>query len=204
MKIAGRNLSHHGTSAAFVKNKLLWKVEEMMKTKQTDELLAKDEQYVWHGMRPFSPNSTMVGAKAEGCWIEDIQGKRYLDGMSGLWCVNSGYGRKELAEAAYKQLQTLSYFPMSQSHEPAIKLAEKLNEWLEGSMLFSSLIVVRKRTKQLLKLQDNTIRKKVNHIVINLCHVTAGIMGIQWQRWQRRDKHSVDINMSHLLQDFYM
>ena len=56
----------------------------MMKTKQTDELLAKDEQYVWHGMRPFSPNSTMVGAKAEGCWVEDIQGKRYLDGMSGL------------------------------------------------------------------------------------------------------------------------
>ncbi|MCC2392050.1 hypothetical protein LKL82_27350, partial [Bacillus pacificus] len=47
-----------------MKNKLLWKVEEMMKTKQTDELLAKDEQYVWHGMRPFSPNSTMVGAKA--------------------------------------------------------------------------------------------------------------------------------------------
>ncbi|MFO6754789.1 hypothetical protein ACJTCD_04050 [Bacillus cereus] len=46
MKIAGRNLSHHGTSAAFVKNKLLWKVEVMMKTKQTDELLAKDEQYV--------------------------------------------------------------------------------------------------------------------------------------------------------------
>ncbi|EEL35375.1 Uncharacterized aminotransferase yhxA [Bacillus cereus Rock3-28] len=115
-----------------MKNKLLWKVEEMMKTKQTDELLAKDEQYVWHGMRPFSPSSTMVGAKAEGCWVEDIHGKRYLDGMSGLWCVNSGYGRKELAEAAYEQLQTLSYFPMSQSHEPAIKLAEKLNEWLGG------------------------------------------------------------------------
>ena len=69
--------------------------------------------------------------------------------MSGLWCVNSGYGRKELAEAAYKQLQTLSYFPMSQSHEPAIKLAEKLNEWLGGVCYF--LIVVRKRTKQLLK-----------------------------------------------------
>ena len=71
--------------------------------------------------------------------------------MSGLWCVNSGYGRTELAEAAYKQLQTLSYFPMSQSHEPAIKLAEKLNEWLGESMLFSSQIVVQKRTKQLLK-----------------------------------------------------
>ena len=40
---------------------------------------------------------------------------------------------------------------MSQSHEPAIKLAEKLNEWLGESMLFSSQIVVQKRTKQLLK-----------------------------------------------------
>ncbi len=81
----------------------------MMKTKQTDELLAKDEQYVWHGMRPFSPNSTMVGAKAEGCWVEDIQGKRYLDGMSGLWCVNSGYGRKSLQKrhiSNYKHYHT--------------------------------------------------------------------------------------------------
>ena len=47
----------------------------MMKTKQTYESLAKDEQYVWHGMRPFSPSSTMVRAKAEGCWVEDIKEK---------------------------------------------------------------------------------------------------------------------------------
>ncbi|MGG0188226.1 aspartate aminotransferase family protein [Bacillus rhizoplanae] len=104
----------------------------MVKTKQSGELLAKDEKYVWHGMRPYSPSSTMIGTKAEGCWVEDSEGKRYLDGMSGLWCVNSGYGRKELADAAYEQLQKLSYFPMSQSHEPAIQLAEKLNEWLGG------------------------------------------------------------------------
>ncbi|PHA01954.1 aspartate aminotransferase family protein [Bacillus pseudomycoides] len=104
----------------------------MVKTKQSGELLAKDEKYVWHGMRPYSPNSTMIGMKAEGCWVEDSEGNRYLDGMSGLWCVNSGYGRKELADAAHEQLQKLSYFPMSQSHEPAIQLAEKLNEWLGG------------------------------------------------------------------------
>ena len=42
----------------------------MMKTKQTDELLAKDEQYVWHGMRPFSPNSTMVGQKLKGAGLK--------------------------------------------------------------------------------------------------------------------------------------
>ena len=190
--------------AQLLKNKLLWKVEEMMKTKQTDELLAKDEQYVWHGMRPFSPNSTMVGAKAEGCWVEDIQGKRYLDGMSGLWCVNSGYGRKELAEAAYKQLQTLSYFPMSQSHEPAIKLAEKLNEWLGGEYVIFFSNSGSEANETAFKIARQYYAQKVNHIVINLCHVTAAIMGIQWQRWQRQDKHSVDINMSHLLQDFYM
>ena len=48
----------------------------MMKTKQTDELLAKDEQYVWHGMRPFSPNSTMVvGQKQKGAGLKIYKGK---------------------------------------------------------------------------------------------------------------------------------
>ena len=91
---------------------------------------------------------------------------------------------------------------MSQSHEPAIKLAEKLNEWLGESMLFSSQIVVQKRTKQLLKIARQYYAQKVNHIVINLCHVTVGITGIQWRQWQRRDKRSVDISMSRLLQVF--
>ena len=52
--------------------------------------------------------------------------------MSGLWCVNIGYGRKELADAAYSQLKELPYYPLTQSHQPAIELAEKLNEWLGG------------------------------------------------------------------------
>src|SRR5699024_11330094 len=62
--------------------------------------------------------------------ITDMNGKKYLDGMSGLWCVNVGYGREELAEAAYDQMKALPYFPMTQSHIPAIELGEKLNEWL--------------------------------------------------------------------------
>ncbi|MGO0732808.1 aminotransferase class III-fold pyridoxal phosphate-dependent enzyme [Bacillus shihchuchen] len=175
-----------------------------MKTKQTDELLAKDEQYVWHGMRPFSPNSTMVGAKAEGCWVEDIQGKRYLDGMSGLWCVNSGYGRKELAEAAYKQLQTLSYFPMSQSHEPAIQLAEKLNEWLGGEYVIFFSNSGSEANETAFKIARQYYAQKGEPHRYKFMSRYRGIMEIQWQRWQRRGKHSVDINMSHLLQAFYM
>lgn len=94
------------------------------------DLLASDERYVWHSMKPYSPQGTMVVKEAKGAWVTDVDGKRYLDGMSGLWCVNVGYGRTELAEAAYEQLKELAYFPLTQSHVSAIKLAEKLNEWL--------------------------------------------------------------------------
>lgn len=111
----------------------------MENVKLNDELLTKDKDYVWHGMRPYSPNSTMIAEKAEGSWITDHNGKKFLDGMSGLWCVNVGYGRKELAEAAYEQLKEMAYFPLTQSHKPAIKLAEKLNEMLgEEYVIFFS------------------------------------------------------------------
>lgn len=93
----------------------------------------KDQKYLWHSMLPYSENNPpMVVTEAQGSWITDMSGNKYLDGMSGLWCVNVGYGRKELAEAAYEQLLKLPYFPLTQSHMPAILLAEKLNEWLEG------------------------------------------------------------------------
>lgn len=94
------------------------------------DLLKKDDAYIWHSMKPYNPNATMVIDHAEGVWITDIHGNKYLDAMSGLWCVNVGYGRKELAEAAYEQMKQLAYVPLTQSHAPAIQLGEKLNEWL--------------------------------------------------------------------------
>jgi taurine-pyruvate aminotransferase len=95
-----------------------------------EELLAEDDKYLWHSMKPYNPNATIVATKAEGSWVTDADGKRYLDAMAGLWCVNVGYGRTELADAAYEQLKEMAYFPLTQSHIPAIKLAEKLNEML--------------------------------------------------------------------------
>ncbi|MDQ1145817.1 taurine-pyruvate aminotransferase [Bacillus sp. SORGH_AS 510] len=103
----------------------------MVQTSRTNEnLLEQDDKYVWHSMKPYNPKATIVATKAEGSWVTDADGKRYLDAMAGLWCVNVGYGRTELAEAAYEQLKEMAYFPLSQSHVPAIKLAEKLNELL--------------------------------------------------------------------------
>ncbi|MFD1736502.1 aspartate aminotransferase family protein [Bacillus salitolerans] len=102
----------------------------MVQTNHQDAILSKDEKYVWHSMKPYSPCSTLVVTKAEGSWVTDSNGNRYLDAMAGLWCVNVGYGRKELAEAAYEQLKEMAYFPLTQSHVKAIELAEKLNTLL--------------------------------------------------------------------------
>ncbi|QWC24591.1 aspartate aminotransferase family protein [Bacillus haikouensis] len=98
----------------------------MVKTGQ-DTWLKQDEQFVWHSMKPYNPAGTMVVTESNGSWVTDHEGKKYLDGMAGLWCVNVGYGRQELAEAAYEQLKKMAYFPLTQSHQPAIQLAEKLN-----------------------------------------------------------------------------
>ncbi|MCR8644428.1 aspartate aminotransferase family protein [Paenibacillus sp. N1-5-1-14] len=96
------------------------------------DVIAKDRKYLWHAMSPYNEQvPPMVVTEGKGSWITDLNGNRYLDAMSGLWCVNVGYGREEMAKAAYDQLVTMPYYPLSQSHLPAIKLAEKLNEWLE-------------------------------------------------------------------------
>ncbi|MDD9270398.1 aspartate aminotransferase family protein [Paenibacillus sp. GCM10023248] len=96
-----------------------------------DELLDKDRKYVWHHMSAHNDNP-MIVASGEGSWITDVEGNRYLDGMSGLWCVNVGHGRKEIADAAAEQMMKLAYSTMVQSHIPAIELAAKINEWLDG------------------------------------------------------------------------
>ena len=102
-------------------------------------LAERDERYVWHAMSRYTPTEgggttpapRMIVAEADGAYVTDSEGNRYLDGMSGLWCVNVGYGREELARAAYDQLVKLPYYPLTMGHEPAVVLGEKLNEWLD-------------------------------------------------------------------------
>ncbi len=67
--------------------------------------------------------------RAEGCTIEDAEGTRLLDGMAGLWCVNVGYGRKELAEVAYEQMLQLPFYNtfFKTANEPAIRLAAEVS-----------------------------------------------------------------------------
>src|SRR5690625_1137531 len=113
---------------------------ESMELKESVTLEERNRQHVWPHISPYRKNSPpMIVEKGEGAWITDSNGNRYLDGMSGLWCVNVGYGREELAKVAYDQLLQMAYTPMTQSHVPAIQLAEKLNEMLDDDyMIFYS------------------------------------------------------------------
>src|SRR5215469_4624408 len=74
----------------------------------------------------------IVVTGAQGSTIVDADGTEYLDGMAGLWCVNIGYGRSELAEVAANQMRQLSYFPHTAMNVPAAALAEKINGLMGG------------------------------------------------------------------------
>jgi putrescine aminotransferase len=87
-----------------------------------------------HYLHPFTDHKslaargTRVITRAEGVYLHDSEGHRILDGMSGLWCVALGYGRHELAEAAYRQMQELPYYNsfFQCANPPAIELADRL------------------------------------------------------------------------------
>ena len=70
----------------------------------------------------------------EGCRVTDIEGRSYLDAMSGLWLKNIGYGRREIADAVYQQMQELTYTPMGTTSMPTIRLAEKLSHITPGDL----------------------------------------------------------------------
>ena len=66
--------------------------------------------------------------RADGCHFWDVDGKKYLDGMAGLWCVGVGYGRTELADVAHEQMLELPYYNsfFKTATAPAVRLAAKI------------------------------------------------------------------------------
>lgn len=74
----------------------------------------------------------LVLDRGQGVYVWDTSGRRYIEGLAGLWCTGLGYGHPELVEAARKQMEQLSFTHLfgGRSHEPAIALAERLKELL--------------------------------------------------------------------------
>ena len=89
-----------------------------------------------HHLHPFSDAVSLakrgarVITKAEGVYLWDAEGNKFLDGMAGLWCVNVGYGRKEILDAVAAQMQQLPYYNtfFQTTHPPVVELSAKIAE----------------------------------------------------------------------------
>ncbi|MBW8314356.1 MAG: aspartate aminotransferase family protein [Hydrogenophaga sp.] len=87
-----------------------------------------------HFIHPFTDHAGLASrgarviTRADNIYVWDSEGAKILDAMSGLWCVNAGYGRKELADAAYQQMMTLPFYNsfFNTTNVPAVQLATKL------------------------------------------------------------------------------
>jgi adenosylmethionine-8-amino-7-oxononanoate aminotransferase len=102
------------------------------------EMFAAARDHLWmHFTRlsAYAEADVPVIVRGSGPYVYDSNGKRYLDGLSGLFVVQVGHGRTELAEAAAKQAAELAYFPLwSYAHPKAIELADRLADLAPGDL----------------------------------------------------------------------
>src|SRR4051812_14389630 len=91
-----------------------YKKSEVRSTFSNAELREMDRK---HHLHPFTNNQDMYEKgthlihSSKGVYVTDETGRSLLDGLAGLWCVNVGYGRKEIIDAVTRQMQTVAYYP---------------------------------------------------------------------------------------------
>ncbi len=95
------------------------------------DAVAADHAHLLHPLHhPAMHRDPKIWVEGQGATVTDSDGRKYLDGLAGLWNVNVGYGRRELAEAAMAQMSKLAYSSTyaGSTNYPAIELAERLSE----------------------------------------------------------------------------
>ena len=99
-------------------------------TQAIQELDSKHYIHAFTDTKALAQKGARVIVKGEGIYIWDSEGKKLLDGMSGLWCMNAGYGRTSIADAVHAQMQQLPYYNsfFNTTNVPAVQLAAKLVE----------------------------------------------------------------------------
>src|SRR5512139_1449033 len=99
-----------------------------MNQQDTAKWIEKDFKQLHPTYHPKSHANPMVIERGEGVWLYTTDGQKILDGMAGLWNVNAGYGREEIAKAAYDQMKNLAFTSgfSGMTNLPSIELAEKL------------------------------------------------------------------------------
>ena len=151
---------------------------------------ANPTDHLWMHFTRMSSYDTApvpVIAKGEGAYIWDTQGRKYLDALSGLFVVQAGHGRTELAEAMAKQASDLAFFPIwSYAHPQAVALAERLAAEAPGDLnkvFFSSgggesVETAWKVAKQYFKLTGRPTKHKVISRTIAYHGTTQGALSI--------------------------
>jgi adenosylmethionine-8-amino-7-oxononanoate aminotransferase len=142
-------------------------------TLSDDDLQQKAKDHLWmHFARQsvLEEHGAPIIVRGEGHHIWDSRGARYIDGLSGLFVVNAGHGRRRLAEVAAKQAEQLAFFPIwSYAHPAAIELADRLADYAPGDLnrvFFSTgggeaVETAFKLAKQFWKLQGRPLKHKV-------------------------------------------
>ncbi len=105
----------------------------------TQDIWQKDKDHFihpWTDFSTFKEEGSLVVAESEGAYIYDSDGNRFLDGIAGLWCVNVGYGRDEIADAMADQARRMNYYSAFGHHTsvPAAELAAKLADLAPGNL----------------------------------------------------------------------
>lgn len=103
----------------------------MKSSKANFQLADIDRQSLFHPATSIADHlehGPLIASSAKGIWVKDHTGRDLMDFGAGLWCVNVGYGRTELADAAAEAIRGLCYFPLffSCSNEPVIRLADRI------------------------------------------------------------------------------
>jgi adenosylmethionine-8-amino-7-oxononanoate aminotransferase len=117
---------------------LLGVLETGMMTRMTIDLQRAAKDHLWmHFTRhsTYADHDVPVIVRGEGAYIYDDQGRRYLDGLAGLFVNQLGHGREDLAEAAARQAKELAFMPLwSYAHPPAIELADRVASYAPGDL----------------------------------------------------------------------
>ena len=104
----------------------------------TTDLQELAKRHLWMHFTPmgaYADGDVPILTRGEGCYVFDEHGKRYIDGLAALFCVNVGHGRTELGEAAARQVEELAFYTnWTYAHPRAIELAERVAKLAPGDL----------------------------------------------------------------------
>ncbi|MBI2170865.1 MAG: aspartate aminotransferase family protein [Chloroflexi bacterium] len=120
-------------------DKSAWWLKETYTQEEMDQLVQYGLEHFWmqnHQMADLrAPGAYGIMVRGDGCYVYDIEGKKYIDGMAGLYLKNVGHNRPEIAQAVYEQMTTLAYANSgAYSNVPGILLAKKIAELAPGNL----------------------------------------------------------------------